>query len=77
MIVRTPRLINVIITLPMFLLLGGASSWANRLELQPSTPQSQPFLDSEVEDATQTVPMEFLLPDIFYDRTQCKLYGKC
>ncbi|MEL7039029.1 MAG: hypothetical protein AAFO04_25985 [Cyanobacteria bacterium J06592_8] len=77
MIVRTPKLLSLIIALPMLLLLGGASNSANRLELQPATPQSQPFLDLEIEDSTQTVPMELLLPDIFYDRTRCQLYGKC
>ncbi|EAW35532.1 hypothetical protein [Lyngbya sp. PCC 8106] len=73
----TPGQLRLMIALPMLLMLGGTSSLASSLEVQPSTPQFKPFSDLETQDSTLILPEKPFSPEVFYDRTPCKLYGKC
>jgi hypothetical protein len=73
----TPARLRLMIALPILLMLGGTSSWASSLEILPSTPQFKPFSDLETQDSTLILPEKPFSPEIFYDRTPCKLYGKC
>lgn len=76
----TPGRLRLMIALPMLLMLGGTSSWASSMEIQPSSsPSSQPkpLLELETQDSTLILPRKPFSPEVFYDRTPCKLYGKC
>ncbi|MEB3280171.1 MAG: hypothetical protein VKK42_14750 [Lyngbya sp.] len=77
MVQMTPEWLRLMIALPMLLMLSGTSSWANSPEIKPSTRPPQGFSDLETQDSTRIVPTKPFSPEIFYDRTPCKLYGQC
>lgn len=77
MVPMTPAWLRFIIALPMLLMLGGTSSWASDGEILPSTSQPASLKNTEILDSTLSLPRKPFLPEVFYDRTPCRLYGKC
>ncbi|WP_413163677.1 hypothetical protein ACL6C3_29800 [Capilliphycus salinus ALCB114379] len=77
MVPMAPERLRFIIALPMLLMLSGTSNLANSAEIQPLIRQPQGVSEVEMEDATQMRPMKPFSPEVFYDRTPCKLYGQC
>lgn len=75
MVHMRPKRLNIIIALPVLLMINGTSSWANSGEIRPRSLQPERIGQTEV----QTLPFRDhkILPEIFYDRTPCKLYGQC
>jgi hypothetical protein len=77
MVPMTPKRLDLMIALPMLLMLSGNSSLADSGKIKPPISQPDDVLQMEIQDSTSFEDEKLLSPEILYDRTPCKLYGKC
>ncbi len=65
------------VALPLLLAVGGNSNIVGGERIDELRPVVNPASEIELKNYPTSEDQQLLLPSVQYDRTPCKLYGKC